>query len=349
MATGAGIAIVKRSTRNMNTISNIPKAFISTVPFAVSNRLPIELLESAGIDYQINPLGRRLKEDELVEMLDPFDILIAGTEPITDRVMASARKLKIISRVGVGLDSVDLLAAEKRGIHVCYTPDAPAPAVAELTIGLMLSLLRSVHVANLQMHAGKWHRHFGRRIPEITLGIIGAGRIGGRVLRRIAAFGTPRVLINDIVPNKKLVPELKLEWVDKEEIYREADLISLHVPLTAQTHNMIRREQLMMMKKTTLLINVSRGGIVNEGDLAEALRSGRLGGAAIDVFEHEPYAGELSGIEQCLLTSHMGSMSVDCRTRMEIEATEEVVRFVLGKPLQGLVPSTEYDVQRARV
>jgi D-3-phosphoglycerate dehydrogenase len=250
--------------------------------------------------------------------------------------------------VGVGLDSVDLLAAERRGIEVCYTPDAPAPAVAELTIGLMLSLLRSVHIANLQMHAGKWQRYFGRRIPEVTIGIIGTGRIGSRVLRRLAAFGTPRILANDIVPNTKLVPELKLEWVGKEEIYREADLISLHVPMTAQTHNMIRGEQLAMMKGTTMLINVARGGIINERDLADALRSGRLAGAAIDVFEHEPYTGELAGIEQCLLTSHMGSMSVDCRARMEIEATEEVVRFALGNPLRAIVPSTEYELQRAR-
>lgn len=324
------------------------KALITTVPFADSNRLPIELLESAGIEYQINPLGRRLKEEELAGMLMPFDVVIAGTEPITDHVMSCAPKLRLISRVGVGLDSVDLLSAQKRGITVCYTPEAPGPAVAELTIGLMLSLLRAVHVVNMQMHAGKWHRHFGRRIAEVTIGIIGTGRIGARVLRRIAAFGTPRVLVNDIVPNAKLVPDLKLEWVDKEEIYRNADVISIHVPMTSQTRDMIRREHLLMMKPTALLINVARGGIVNERDLVEVMRSGHLGGAAIDVFEHEPYTGELATIERCLLTAHMGSMSVDCRARMEIEATEEVVRFALGKPLQAVVPATEYDVQRER-
>jgi D-3-phosphoglycerate dehydrogenase len=332
----------------MEKKSSAARAFISTAPFAESNRLPIELLESAGIEYQINPLGRRLKEDELAELLADFNFLIAGTEPITDKVMTCAPNLRLISRVGVGLDSVDLLAAEKRGITVSYTPDAPAPAVAELTLGLMLSLLRGVHMVNLQMHAGKWQRHYGRRIAEVTVGIIGTGRIGARVLRRIAAFGTPRILVNDLVPNPKLVPELKLEWVDKEEIYREADLISLHVPLTAHTRNMIRREHLAMMKKTALIINVARGGIVNEHDLADALRSGQLGGAAIDVFEHEPYTGELGGIENCLLTSHMGSMSIDCRARMEIEATEEVIRFAAGKELKGVVPPTEYDVRRDR-
>lgn len=324
----------------------MPKALITTVPFGDKNRLPLELLEGAGVDYQINPLGRRLKESELADMVGDIDVLIAGTEPITDLVLGRGSKLKLISRVGIGLDSVDLLAAERRGIKVAYTPDAPAPAVAELTFGLMLSLLRSVHVANLQMHQGKWQRHMGRRLAEVTVGIIGTGRIGARVLRRIPAFGTPRVLVNDIRPDLKLVPELKLEWVGKEDIYAKADVISLHLPLTAQTKNMIRREHLLQMKPDALLINASRGGIINEHDLAEVMRSGHLGGAAIDVFDHEPYTGELAGIERCLLTAHMGSMSVDCRSRMEIEATEEAVRFLSGRALQSPVPPDEYDIQR---
>jgi D-3-phosphoglycerate dehydrogenase / 2-oxoglutarate reductase len=325
----------------------MPKALITTVPFAHGNRLPLEMLESAGVEYVINPLGRKLKEPELADMVSDFDVLIAGTEPITELVMSRAKRLKLISRVGIGLDSVDLLAAERLGIQVSYTPDAPAPAVAELTIGLMLALLRSIHVSNAQMHAGSWHRHFGRRLPEVTIGIIGTGRIGTRVLRRISAFGTPRVLVNDLYPNPKLVPELKLEWVGKDEIFQQADLISLHVPMTAHTKGMIRREQLLQMKPDALVINTSRGGIINEADLFDVMSSGHLGGAAIDVFEHEPYSGGLATIERCLLTSHMGSMSVDCRTRMEIEATEEAVRFLAGKPLTGIVPRSEYEVQRA--
>lgn len=324
----------------------MPKALITTVPFGDKNRLPLEMLESAGIEYLINPIGRKLKEDELADMISDFDVLIAGTEPVTDKVMGRASRLKMISRVGIGLDSVDLLAAERRGIQVSYTPDAPAPAVAELTIGLMLSLLRSVHVANTQLHRGEWHRYFGRRIPEVVIGIIGTGRIGGRVLRRLAGFGTPRILVNDTSPNLKVAPDLKLEWVGKEEIYRHADVISLHVPLTVQTKDMIRREHLLQMKPDAMLINTSRGGIINEHDLAEVLNAGHLSGAAIDVFEQEPYTGELAQIDRCLLTSHMGSMSVDCRTRMEIEATEEAVRYLTGQALQGLVPPDEYEVQR---
>jgi len=134
----------------------MPKVLITTVPFGAKNRLPLDLLEKDSIEYLINPLNKKLTEDELAEMVTDYDVIIAGTEPITQKVMGSASNLKMISRVGIGLDSVDLLEAEKRSVIVSYTPDAPAPAVAELTIGLMLTLLRSVHLSNMGMHNGKW-------------------------------------------------------------------------------------------------------------------------------------------------------------------------------------------------
>lgn len=325
----------------------MPKVLITTVPFGDKNRLPLELLEGAGIEYLINPLGRKLTEPELAEMVLDFDVLIAGTEMITDLVMAKAPRLKLISRVGIGLDSVDLLAARRRGIQVSYTPDAPAPAVAELTIGLMFSLLRSIHLANAGLHSGQWHRYFGRRITEVTIGIVGAGRIGGRVLRRLSRLGSPRLLVNDLKPNLDIVKNaVKVDWVDKQTIFREADLISLHLPLTGLTKNMIRYEHLKQMKPDAMIINTSRGGIINELDLAQVLNEGHLSGAAIDVFSQEPYAGPLGDIQRCLLTAHMGSMSADCRAQMEIEATEEAIRFLSGQPLESAVPDDDYEVQK---
>jgi len=320
----------------------VARVLITTVPFGAHNNLPLELLASTDVEYSINPLGRRLKEAELAHMAVDTEIIIAGTEPITAMVMNSAPHLKLISRVGIGLDNVDLLAARERGIAVSFTPEAPAPAVAELTIGLMLSLLRHTNLANLQMHQGKWDRHMGRRISEVSIGIIGTGRIGSRVLRRIPVFGTPRTLVNDLNPEHRLVPELKLEWVSKDTIYQEADVISVHVPLTKQTHNMIGLQQLRQMKPDALIINTSRGGIINESDLYQVMNEGHLSGAAIDVFQDEPYVGPLGEIDRCLLTCHMGSMSIDCRSRMEIEATEEVVRFLRGLDLQNLVLADEY-------
>lgn len=323
------------------------KILITTVPFADKETLPIELLKQAGVEYLINPIGRKLTEDELAEMVSDFDVLIAGTEAITDKVMSQARNLKFISRVGVGLDSVDLLAAKERGILVSYTPEAPAPAVAELTIGFMFSLLRNTHVANIQMHKGGWSRHYGRRLSEVTIGIIGLGRIGGRVLSLLNSLGHPKILVNDILPNFNLdIAKPNIQKVEKEVIFREADLISVHVPLTEMTRDMICYDEMMSMKKDAMIINTSRGGIINEIDLARVMGRGHLAGAAIDVFEQEPYQGSLNKEERCLLTSHMGSMSLDCRARMEIEATEEAVRYLTGKSPLSLVPHEEYEMQK---
>jgi D-3-phosphoglycerate dehydrogenase / 2-oxoglutarate reductase len=322
------------------------KVLITTVPFGDKNRLPLELLEKNDIEYLINPLNKKLTEDGLAEMVTDYDVIIAGTESITKKVMDSGTNLKMISRVGIGLDSVDLLEAKKQGITVSYTPDAPAPAVAELTIGLMLTLLRSVQLSNIEMHNGKWQRFFGRRLSEITIGIIGVGRIGIGVIRSLQGLGLPKILVNDIVPRHSLDQDFNIEWVDQDDIYQQADIVTIHTPLTAQTKNMVKKEQLLCMKEDAIIINTARGGIINEQDLYDVMQSGHLSGAAIDVFDFEPYDGKLKEIQRCILTAHMGSMSVDCRTRMEIEATEEAVRFLNNQSLEGVVPEEEYAVQR---
>ena len=179
----------------------LPKPLITTIPFGENNRLPLELLENAGIEYLINPFNKKITEDQLTDIITDFDVIIAGTEPITEKVMNSAFNLKLISRVGIGLDSVDLLAAQKRGIKVSYTPDAPSLAVAELTLGFMLNLLRSVHVSNSQMHKGKWYCFYGKRLGRVIIGIIGLGHTGTGVLKRLKGFGASKILVNDIEPN----------------------------------------------------------------------------------------------------------------------------------------------------
>ena len=328
----------------------MPKALITTVPFGAKDRRPLDLLEQHNIDYLINPLNKKLTEDELSDMVSDFDLIIAGTEPITKNVMNAASNLKMISRDGIGLDNVDLLEAKKQNIIVSYTPDAPAPAVAELTIGLMLTLLRYVQLSNMEMHNGKWHRFFGRRLSEVTIGIIGVGRIGKGVIEHLKGFDAPKILLNDtgeyMQDWSSIEGEGNIKWVDKDIIYQLADIISIHTPLTAQTKNMIKKDQLLSMKEDAVIINTARGGIINEQDLYEVMQKNHLSGAAIDVFDFEPYNGNLKEIERCILTAHMGSMSVDCRTRMEIEATEEAVRFLSNKALKGIVPEEEYTVQR---
>lgn len=321
------------------------RVLVTTVPFGAINKLPLELLHNAGIEVVINPLGRKLKNHELAEMVSGFDALIAGTEVIDSQVIDAGEDLKLIARVGIGLDGVDLNYARSRGIAVSYTPDAPAPAVAELTVGLMISGLRHVVLSDTEIRNGVWERRYGKRLADSTIGIIGCGRIGSRVIRRLVPFGSPRVLVNDVKPIQPPTSALKIELVDKQSIYREADVISLHVPLTRDTRDMIGEKELVEMRSNCFLINTARGGIINERALAVGLREKVIGGAAIDVFEREPYVGELSSLDNVILTPHLGSMSADCRVKMEVEATESVVQFLRDGLLTRSVPEYEYLIQ----
>lgn len=321
------------------------RVLITTVPFGEPNSEPLDLLEAAGIDYVINPINRKLTEDELAGLIGDFGILIAGTEPITSKVMDAAPYLRLIARVGIGLDNVDLVAARARGIHVAYTPEAPSPAAAELAIGMMLSLLRNISSTDRAMHNGVWHRYMGRRLSEMTIGVIGVGRIGKLVISHlVGGFPGVKIIANDIAPDKNFGRANKVTWVEKETIYKEADIITLHLPLSPLTNRLIRADEMKMMKSDALLVNTSRGNMIDEYDLKEALEEKLIGGAAIDVFDHEPYSGGLSTLDNCLLTCHMGSMTRDCRYWMELGATEEVVRFVKHEPLERLVPELEYTI-----
>ncbi len=200
----------------------LPKVLITTIPFSEKDRMPLDLLENAGIEFLINPYNKKITEDQLADIVTDFDVIIAGTEPITEYVMERATNLKLIVRVGIGLDSVDLLAARQRGIHVSYTPDAPSPAVAEMTIGLMLVLLRFVHLSNNRVHQGEWVRYFGRRLSEVSIGIVGIGRIGSLVIRHLAGFDCARIIVNDINPLIEVPehPDCTIENANKEKIYK---------------------------------------------------------------------------------------------------------------------------------
>jgi D-3-phosphoglycerate dehydrogenase len=322
---------------------------VTTFPFGEVDRAPFDLLKAEGIEVRTNPFGRRLREEELVEIVPGCTAMIAGTEPITARVLRAATDLAVIARVGIGLDSVDLLEARRRNVRVAYTPDAPSAAVAELTIGLMIDALRGVTAADRVIRRRRWQRTLGRRLSESTVGVIGVGRIGKRVIAHLSGgFPGVRVLANDLAPDMEFGAARGVAWVDKSTIYREAEVITLHIPLTLDTKHLIGNAELATMRSDAILINVSRGGIVDEAALAEALTGARLGGAGVDVFETEPYTGPLAEVESCVLTCHMGSMSVDCRRRMESEATMEIVRFFRDEPMRAAVPEAEYALAASR-
>ena len=320
-----------------------PRVLVTNLPFAHINPKPLEMLEEAGAEVVLNPLGRPLGEDEYAEMLKGFDYLLAGVEPVTGKVMDGEPNLKLIARIGIGIDAVDLLAARERGIPVTHTPDGPSPATAELTIALMMDVARGVGQADRAIRAKGWKKFVGVRLAESTVGVIGVGRIGKRVIRHLkGGFPGVRILANDIEPDEAFGKELDIEWTDKETIYKTCDFVTLHVPRTALTINLIGDKEFAMMKHTARLLNLARGGIVDEAALANALRSGEIAAAGIDVFSAEPYVGELSELENLTMTCHMAANTPDCRLAMESGAVAEVIRLIEGKPLGIPVAEIEY-------
>jgi len=320
------------------------KVLLAISSFGDVDRKPLEMLEESRIEYASNSPDRDISGMGWSNHLADSDALIAGTIPVTANVMDCAPRLKIISRVGIGLDSVDLNAARERGIQVAYTPDAPSNSVAELTLVHIISLLRGVVRANRAVHDGRWSRVMGRSLTEVTVGLVGVNRIGKLVARNLKGLGA-RIIANDIAPDLDFASEVGLMWVDKEKLCREADVISLHIPLTRDTRNFIGREELSMMKPNAFLVNTARGGLIDEDALLDVLRAGGIAGAGLDVFSEEPYLGDLTSLENCLLTCHMGSMTQEARLRMEVEAVENVGCFLKGAPIPYPVPEFEYRIQ----
>lgn len=281
------------------------------------------ILREAGLEVKYPPRRQLLEEvqmteEELLEQLPGCVAAIAGSEPYTRRVIerAATAGLLVIARAGVGYDGVDAAAASEHGVAVCYAPGTNHEAVAEHTFALMLGLLRNIRGQDQAIRRGEWPRRVVEPARGKVLGIIGLGRIGKAVARRGRAFGMA-VLAHDIVPDHTFAAAEGVELVPLETLLRQADIVSLHVPKTPQTVHLICRQTLQWMKPTALLINTARGGIVNESDLYEALQSGRLAGAALDVFAEEPPLGSpLLQLENVLLTAH--TAGVDRRSREEM-------------------------------
>ncbi|MFI5346414.1 MAG: NAD(P)-dependent oxidoreductase [Elusimicrobiota bacterium] len=297
---------------------------VTTSSFCAQDPLPRRTLAAAGYSVVENPFKRKLTEDEVSGLLAEHRPvgMIAGVEPLTGRVIeGAAAHLKAISRCGVGLDSVDLSAAARLGIPVLSTPEAPSPAVAELTIALALAVLRRVAEADRAVRAGQWKALPGRLLGARKVGIVGLGRIGSKVAALAAAFGAEVYGCDrDDVP----VP-VGVKRVSFEQLLPLVDVLTLHVPIAPETRHLLDARRLALLPRGAIVINASRGGLVDEEALADALRSGALGGAGLDVFEAEPYKGPLKDMPQVVLTAHMGSAAEECRTRMEREAADNLV------------------------
>jgi D-3-phosphoglycerate dehydrogenase len=296
---------------------------ISTSSFARHSREPLEMLEAWGAQYRLNAQGRKLTADEIASLLGDVDGLVAGTEPLTRAVLQRAPRLKVISRCGTGLDNVDLAAAEELGIQVRNTPDAHVDAVAELTLAAMLSALRRLPESDRSIRAGEWKKPMGRLLRGRTVGLVGLGRVGRRLIELLAPFHA-----NVIATDPREDPDVAaagVEYVTLDELLQRSDIVSLHLPYSSEVHHLIDAERLGRMKSDAILINCARGGLVDEADLTHALSEGKLGWAHLDTFESEPYTGPLRELWGLTLSSHIGSYAVEGRVQMERQAVENLI------------------------
>jgi D-3-phosphoglycerate dehydrogenase len=293
------------------------KIFISTSSFAKDSREPLDILEKSGFTYEINPYGRKLTGEELVLLAAGSVGLIAGTEKIDSGVLNKLSCIKIISRCGTGMDNVDLKTAAALGIKVVNTPDAPTQAVAELTVGLIIDMLRKISLMDREIRGGSWNKATGNLLHGKRVGIIGLGRIGKRAAQLLNGFGCELAYYDTYTASDFLaMPRMELS-----EILSWADIITIHI---SASERLIGADEFKLMKKGSWIVNTSRGNVIDESALAANLSSGHLNGAAIDVFNEEPYKGKLCELPNIVLTPHIGSYAKEARINMEVESVKNL-------------------------
>lgn len=286
----------------------------------------IKKLRQAGFEVHVNP---KIVPEQLTKMVLNYDALIVRSQTkVTKEVIEAGKRLKVIGRVGVGLDNIDLETAEKKGIMVFHVPEASANAVAELTVGLIISLARSIPQADHSMKKGKWIKEqlMGWELMDKTLGIIGLGNVGGRVAKIAKALGMKILITKRTPPVPELLRELEAEFVLLKELLQRSDVVTIHVPLTPQTKHMIGAQEIQLMKKGAFLINTSRGAIVDEKAVFDALKSGKLGGAALDVYEIEPPKDlSLIKLPNVICTPHIGAQTERTQRIATVSIAEKII------------------------
>ena len=313
------------------------KVLLATYPFGKYDKSPLELLEKTGWEIVKNPYKRRLKESDMPNIAADVDAIIAGTEPYNAKFFENyGSNIKVISRVGIGLDSIDFQAAQKHDVQVTYTPDAPSQAVAELALAQIINLNRHITSSDRSVRNQTWNRMIGRLLCEQTVGLLGLGRIGKLLVKLLKPFGC-KIIVHDIEPDHDFIKEHGLELRSCDELFKESDVLSVHIPLNKANKHFINRSRIAVMKTGSLFINTARGPVVDEAALTDALLQGHLGGAALDVFEEEPYEGLLAKLDNTILTAHIGASAQQSRKDMEYQATEDCIR-VLQK-LEALRPA----------
>jgi len=306
----------------------------------------LKVLACDGIDpsaiRRIREAGHEVVEakglaapDLLTALRGVQGLLVRSATRVTAEVLASAPELRVVVRAGTGLDNVDQAAAESRGVIVRNTPDANTVSVAEITFAMLLALERHVAAAAADLRAGRWEKskYAGRELFGRTLGVIGFGRIGRQVAVRAHAFGMPVIAFDEVVTRGPA----GFEWVrhaERDAVLSEADVVTLHLPLTEHTRHSIGARELKLMKPDAVLVNASRGGVVDEAALHTALTSGRLRAAAIDVFEREPAPADhpLLQLPNVLALPHLGASTSEAQRRAGVAAAEALLEALAALP-----------------
>jgi len=288
----------------------------------------INKLQKAGFTVDVKPT---ITLDELKKTVLNYDVLIVRSRTkVTKQILEAGIRLKLVGRAGVGLDNVDLDTAEKKGVRVFNTPEAPAEAAAELTVGLMLALARSIPSADRAMKEGRWIKKdlMGWELKGKTLGTIGLGNVGERVAKLAKAFGMKILITKRTPPDPALLKELEAEFVSLHELLKRSDVVTIHVPFTPQTRYMIGEKELQLMKKGAYLINTARGAVVDEKALLKALQSQRLRGAALDVYEVEPPTNwTLMRLPNVVCTPHIGAQTEEAQKSASVLIAEKIIGF----------------------
>jgi len=303
----------------------IEKIFIATSTFAVHSAEPVKILEGEGGNIMFNPLSQKLTSNELIKYAHNATGIIAGTELYTEDVFKQLSTLKVISRLGVGMDNIDQDNAKQKGIKIYKTQTTPALAVAELVIGFMLDLSRKISHQNNLLKSGTWKKQMGNLLHGKTLGIIGLGSIGKTLVKLVKGFNF-NIMAFDLFQDEQFAKDHCVNYCDLDTLLSESDIISIHLNLTDETNQLMNAEQISKMKPESILINASRGEMINEEALYKALKEKKILGAGLDVFNDEPYSGALTELENVILTPHIGSYARELRIQMEIEAVENLIR-----------------------
>jgi D-3-phosphoglycerate dehydrogenase / 2-oxoglutarate reductase len=290
------------------------------------------LFESHDIEIVVPPVRERLEESDLLGYVADLDGAICGDDRFTERVLTSAPKLKVISKWGTGIDSIDLQACRKHGVAVRNTENAFSEPVADSVLGYVLGFARNLFSLNRSMHEGVWEKITGRSLNECTLGVIGVGNVGKAVVRRAAGFRM-RILGNDIVEmSADFLSTTPVEMVQKEELLRQADFVSLNCDLNPRSYHLINGTTLGLMKETAVIINTSRGPVIDEMALIEALRCRKIAGAALDVFEREPllHDSPLRSMDNVLLAPHNANSSPSAWETVHTNTIKNLLEVLKG-------------------